>query len=369
LRKNNEKAQKSDEMRKEIRHILWNTLYILLTVAVIVAFGLLDRNVGNFFHQLGSLNIRWVWAAAGAMFAFWLVESGVLHYITSFIFKGFGFIKSFKTSMIGVYYSALTPFSSGGQPMQVMHMRRDGVPVGKSSSIFCIKFITFQFVICGFFVINLILRGTRLFADHINVFWLTTIGFMVNAALAVIAVLALKSKGKMVLLGTRFVHFLHRLHLVRYPEKTIISMAETLEDFSTSGMLLRTNSKLFFGSVFLTALEMFALFSITFCIYRAMGLTGHTIIDVVSMQAYLYLTVSFVPLPGAAFASEGGFYLFFSMFFPSRLMFLAMLMWRFFTYYANIVFGALFVLYDAVRNIVRRRLKMLKKPARSDTEP
>ncbi len=358
MREKNKKVHKNKEMRKEVRRILWNTLYILLTIAVIVGFGLLDRNVGNFFHELGSLKIQWVLGAAGAMVAFWLLEGGVLHYITSFIFKGFGYLKAFRISMIGVYYSALTPFSSGGQPMQVMHMRRDSVPIGKSSSAFCIKFITFEFVICGFFIINLILKGTQFFANYREIFWLTCFGFAVNAALAVIAILALTSKGKMVLLGTRLVHFLHKIHLVKHAEKTIIAMSEQLEDFSTSGIMLRTNAKLLFGSVFLTALEMLALFTVTFCIYRAMGLTEHTLMDVVSMQAYLYLTVSFVPLPGAAFASEGGFYLFFSMFFPSKMMFLAMLMWRFFTYYANIIFGSLFVLYDAVRNIIARRAKM-----------
>ena len=40
------------------------------------------------------------------------------------------------------------------------------------------------------------------------------------------------------------------------------------------------------------------------------------------------------------------------------MMFLAMLMWRFFTYYANIIFGSLFVLYDAVRNIFARRNRL-----------
>ncbi len=358
MRKKRKEIHRTKEMRKEIRRILWNGLYILLTVAVIVGFGLLDRNVGNFFHELGSLKKQWVFGAAGAMLMFWLLESGALYYITSFIFKGFSYLKAFRISMIGLYYSALTPFSTGGQPMQVMHMRRDSVPVGKSSSAFCIKFITFEFVICSFFIFNLIIKGTQFFANNREVFWLTCFGFAINAALTVIAFLALTSKGRMVLMGTRLVHFLHRLHLVRHPEKTIIAMSEQLEEFHTSGIMLRTNAKLLIGSVLLTAMEMFALFTVTYCIYRSMGLTEHTLLDVVSMQAYLYLTVSYVPLPGAAFASEGGFYLFFSMFFPSKIMFIAMLMWRFFTYYANIIFGSLFVLYDAVRNIIARKTKL-----------
>ena len=59
------------------------------------------------------------------------------------------------------------------------------------------------------------------------------------------------------------------------------------------------------------------------------------------------------PLPGASVASEGGFYLFFAMFFPGEMMFVAMMLWRLFTYYANIVCGAMFVVFDTVSKIWR----------------
>ena len=77
MRKERKKKRQSKEVRKEIRRILWNGLYILLTISVIVGFGLLDRNVGNFFHELGSLKLGWVLGAAGAMLMFWVMESGV----------------------------------------------------------------------------------------------------------------------------------------------------------------------------------------------------------------------------------------------------------------------------------------------------
>ncbi len=356
----NQEEEKRLERNKDIRRILWNAIYILLTIGIIVVFGLLDRNVGNFFTQLGSLKAEWVFAAAGVMVLYWISEGEILHFITGFLYKGYSRWKTFKIAMIGVYYSALTPFASGGQPMQVMHMRRDGVPVGKSSSVFCAKFIMFEFVICAFFIISLIFTGTQFFANYQQVFWLTCIGFGINAILALIVILALFSKGKMLLLGTRLIHFLHKIHLVKNPEKRIVSMAESLQDFSISGMLLRSDKKLLIGSGLLTVTQMVVQFSITYCIYRATGLSTHSLFQVISMQAFLYLTVSFVPLPGASVASEGGFYLFFSMFFPSNKMFIAMLIWRFFSYYANIIFGSFFVIYDSIHNLITKRNKLKK---------
>ena len=301
----NKPKQTSPERNKETRKIVWNGIYILLTIGIIAAFGLLDRNVGNFFAQIKDLKLQWILAAAGITLLFWFFEGELVHYITSFLFKGYDRRKTFKIGMIGVYYSALTPFSSGGQPMQVMHMKKDGVPVGKSSCMFCVKFIIFEFVICGFFILNLIFAGTQFFARYHEVFWFTCIGFAVNAVLALIVILALFSKGKMLILGTRLMHFLHRLHLVKNPEKRIVSLAETLDDFSESGVLLRSNLKLLIGSITLTAIEMFTQFSVTYCVYRSMGLSAYSLLDVVSMQAYLYLTVSFVPLPGGIRGERG----------------------------------------------------------------
>ena len=348
-------SDKKRERNKEVRKIIFNFIYILLTIGIIVSFGLLDPNVKDFFVQLGSLNRVWMTLAICCVLLYWALEGGLLCYITSFIFKGFNYFKAFKSSMIGVYYSALTPFSSGGQPMQVAHMRHDGVPVGKSTSVFCMKFITFEFVICGFFIVSFLANGTYFFQLHPEVFWFSVFGFAINAFLAGVALFALINKGKMMLIGTKLVQLLAKVKIVKHPQKAILSLSAQLEDFNTCGTMLRTNFKLLLGSVLLTIVQMFVHFAITYCIYRALGLSSYSLFAVVSMQALLYLTVSFVPLPGASIASEGGFYLFFAMFFPAEMMFIAMLMWRFFTYYANIIFGAIFVVYDTVKSMLRRR--------------
>jgi len=86
----------------------------------------------------------------------------------------------------------------------------------------------------------------------------------------------------------------------------------------------------------------------------AFGHSEKTIIDLITMQSFLYLAVSFFPLPGAAGASEGGFYLFFSSFFTNAPVFIAMLIWRFVSYYCILIVGSLVVVGD---EILRLKLK------------
>ena len=77
--------------------------------------------------------------------------------------------------------------------------------------------------------------------------------------------------------------------------------------------------------------QMLFQFAITYFIYRACGLSSYTALDIVSLQAILYLTVAYVPLPGASIASEGGFMLVFGTIFGTWA-FAGMVLWRALTY-------------------------------------
>ena len=85
-------------------------------------------------------------------------------------------------------------------------------------------------------------------------------------------------------------------------------------------------------------LQLLAYFSIPFMIYKAFGNTGVSYIQVVTIQAYLLLFVSFIPTPGSGLGAEGGFALFYSTIFASGLS-LAVLFWRMYTFYLPIIVG------------------------------
>ena len=53
-------------------------------------------------------------------------------------------------------------------------------------------------------------------------------------------------------------------------------------------------------------------------------------------------------------AQEGGFALFFRAFFPDASLFVALLIWRFFTYYLTILVGALVSMAESIHGIVKK---------------
>lgn len=341
------------------KSILLNILYILLTIAALVVFGLLDENVGDIFEVIGSLNRWFIYAAAGAMVIHWLLDSIALKYIIGFMHEGIGWLKAFKLAIVGFYYSALTPFSSGGQPVQVFYMHKDGIPVGKSTATFSVKFLSFQISLCLYFIISLILKGTKFFVGNRDVFLFTMIGFVANAVLTLLVLIVVSDRFPVKRWADKLINWLHTKRIIKRPEKIRSSLLNTIDEFVASAKFMRSDRRMLIGSITISIAQMMAQFAITYFVYRSFGFAERTLMDVVAMQAFHYLAVCFVPIPGAAIASEGGFYLFFQMFFPANKMYVAMLIWRLFTYYANIIVGAVVVLSDSVGN-------MLKRPERAN---
>ena len=69
----------------------------------------------------------------------------------------------------------------------------------------------------------------------------------------------------------------------------------------------------------------------------------------------LFISASYTPLPGASGAQEGGFLLYFNGIFTEGTIGLALLVWRFFTYYIFLLIGMLFVLGERILHITRER--------------
>ena len=69
----------------------------------------------------------------------------------------------------------------------------------------------------------------------------------------------------------------------------------------------------------------------------------------------LFVSASYTPLPGASGAQEGGFMRYFDGIFPGGTKGLALLIWRFFTFYLYLVVGVFTILLEKL--ILRREAK------------
>ena len=80
-----------------------------------------------------------------------------------------------------------------------------------------------------------------------------------------------------------------------------------MSKYQNSADYIKNNKRLIFRTILTTLLQYIAYYSVTYCTYRALGFAEHNILEIVTMQAVLYGTVSGIPSPGAVGVTEGGF--------------------------------------------------------------
>lgn len=340
-------------MAKKKKTPLFSLIYIGVTIVAIVLIGIFT-DVNDIAEAFKSFSIWWLLACLGALLLYWLTDGLLLHDITAYMYKREPLARSIKIGLIGLYYGAVTPLASGGQPMQVVYMKRSKMPVGTATCIVCIKFVIYELSLCTIYVMAMLFRGVYYYTNFNQVFWLATLGFAVNLAAVFFIILTIVNKKLVLRIGCWLIRVFSRIKVVQDKEKTLANFEKTIDDYHTAASYISRYKLRAVGSFLISLVNLMFFFIIPYFVYLAFGNREYNLMDIFTMQSFLYLAVSFVPTPGGSGAAEGGFYLFFSPFFGGST-YLAMLIWRSFTYYLMLIVGSLLVVFNEVLSM--RRLK------------
>lgn len=337
----------SKRLSKQTRSYLINAAIILITLGAVLFISAQGGDINDAWATLRSADPFWIGMAVLSWCVFMTFEGMGLH-----VFFRQQKVKirvglSILTGMIGSFYSAVTPAATGGQPMQVLFLRKRGYSSGLTSSGLAVKFFTFQMALLTLGALLWIFNPGPLSECPREAMWVTAVGFFING-LSVAAVILLAINKNIVRGVLRFfINVGHALHLIRDKQKMEDRAEKAIYDFHSSVDMLTHHPIRLFHLFLIACLQVLGLMSIAYCVYRALGMNEFSYFDIMTLQFLLFIAASFTPLPGASGAQEGGFYVFFQNVFPADKLVGALLLWRFFTYYFTMIvcFGA--VLYDS----------------------
>lgn len=246
--------------------------------------------------------------------------------------------------MIGQLFNNITPFSTGGQPMQAYELTKTGKRVSDSLSAMMIKFVINQTAL----VVSTLVVMCFEFGFFIDLMksylWVAILGFTVNIFAIVIAFLAGTRKGIIKRITTPIIKFLGKIHILKRPEEKIEKLNRSIDNFGEQFKIMKSEKKMVLKMFLVSVLQSFAYYSITYMVYRAFGNSGITFWQIIPAQAFLLLIMTFVPTPGSGLGAEGGFYLLFQSIFKEGTINMSILFWRIYTFYLPILVGTLFLI-------------------------
>lgn len=342
------------KITKQTRSNILNALVIFLTIGIVIYLGAANGEIGDAWHALRSSHPFWIVMAIAAYGVFMVFESLGVHVF--FLQQGLRpkFRTSLFVSIIGMFYSSVTPAATGGQPMQVFAFKKRGIPTGISSSALTVKFFCFQTALLSMGLLMWLLHPeiVRSCISRAKVIVIT--GFVLNGFTVAAVLLLAINKNIVRFIISLMINLGKKLHIVKDVARTTSKMDAALSDFHASVDMITHHPGQLFVLLVISCVQVLGLMSISYCVYRAMGQTGHSLGEILTLQFLLYIAASFTPLPGASGAQEGGFYIFFQGVFPENKLFGALLLWRFFTYYLSLMVGLSCVVADSSMSIKRK---------------
>lgn len=330
----------------------FNYLFTGIIIAITVWIFSSSSEVKIIPYLIETTDKRYLIAAIFCIFLFWLTEAFIIKAIFNLHGVEKHFFHYFKLTMIGLYYNMITPFSSGGHPAQIYSMTTEyKLPLGMSTSITMNKFMVYHICITVFALFMAIIRSTFIFQQALISKTFIFMGLTFNSVsiLVIFGICYNPTLVEKILLS--LLKVIKKFKLAKNIQLETIS--EHIDEYRRSLFTFLADKKTVLIVSLWTFGQILAYFSVSYFVYRSFGLSGASFIDILAIQSLLYMAVNFFPTPGNAGASEGGFYLIFSLVFPASVILYAIILWRLITYYFNMGAAGLVVLADHILKRMR----------------
>lgn len=319
----------------------WSLLFLALTFVLLGFWLTREYSLHSLWELICGVRLGWLAAALSLMVVYWLLEAMGLHLAIRRFVPSQPLSDTLCATMIGQFFNCITPFSSGGQPMQALYLVKRGVALSFASCSLMHKFIVYQFVLTLYSAVTLIGCFQKLSGQISAVGWLAVVGFGVNI-LVIVGLICLgffRKPTERLLYGA--VRLFNRLGW-QTPEQEDAAnrrLQKELEEFYQGFARMREDVAGLAKMSLLTALQLTAFFLIPLCIFCAFGLGKPDVLLMICAGAFVLNFTSFIPLPGAAAGAELGFHTVFTLFFPNGFLNLAIILWRLLTFYLPILVG------------------------------
>lgn len=316
-----------------------------------------NQNPRELMEAVGRMNKGYLILAVFTALFFVSAEGILIWYLLKAFGEKARLLSCLRYSFTGFFYSGITPSATGGQPMQLYYMNKDGHKIADSTVVLMSVATAYKLV--------LVLMGAG-----VSVFWwsnlkrylgsylpLYFLGLFLNAALVVI-LLAIMLNGpgmERFLNGTE--RLLVKIHLMKPSEKRREGIHAMVEQYQETVGFLRTHAHVVLFLLAFTFIQRCSVFVLTWFIYRGMGLEGTDAFTVMALQAVVYIAVDMLPLPGSQGITELMYAAVFQNIFIGGSLTVSMCVTRGINFYMLLIVSALVAAYSWWHTGKRKRVE------------
>lgn len=311
---------KKPSLKKQLINIA-----VLLLLIGFTFFIIFHNNDGFSLQSLGEFvrKIQWPFLL-GAIFCM-VMNIGFKGMSIGVLSRALGYkkgpLKNYSYAAADIYFSAITPSATGGQPASAYYMVKDEIPISHTTAILSVNLLMYTASLMALALITFIVRPNLFFnIDSWIVKVCIVIGLLVQLLFLSVYVIIMVSEKTVMKIATWIVKIGAFFRIIKDREEYLGRIDASVKRFKNSIKLLNHDKKALAGSFLLNFAERITYISIGVLVfygalYNIPELAGVKInvIDIYALEAFCWFGSYCVPLPGAVGASEAIFNSVFSM--------------------------------------------------------
>ena len=335
-------------MQKKNLKRIGNFLLLIVVFVVTLWSVFYGEDIGEIIEYLKDAKDSYIVAGVVCVILFIVGESVVIYYLMRTLGHRVKFFHCCLYSFIGFFYSCITPSASGGQPMQVVAMRKDKIPVAVSTVVLAIVTITYKFVLVLIGIVVLGIRPSGLMKYLDGVRGIIYLGLVLNIVFIVFLLMLVFDPNLVRKMSEKLLYLWHKIRPFHNFEKQQKWLDGIIDQYHGTAEFFRTHKFVMVNVLVITFVQRVVLFLVTWFTYQSFELSGHCLPIIVSLQAMIAVAADMLPLPGGMGVSENLFLVIFDTIFGEERVVAGMVISRGLGYYTQLLISAVMTVLSSI---------------------
>lgn len=294
------------ENRKLSKNFIWTLVSVLLaalTIRVVLKQNQ-DMSVSRLLDILRSSDKPFFLLAIVSAALFVWFEGVAICSILKYAGHPRSLKKGFLYSTSDIYFSAITPSATGGQPASAFFMARDGIPMGiiTATLILNLMMYTLSIIVLGILSVAISPRAFGDFGIGSRIF--IGIGFVGLSVLVLIFFILLKKEELIFKPLSKLITFLYNKGLIKEKDKKISRLSKIGNDYKDCSALISGRKRVLLTAFFWNLIQRTCQLVVPMLIYASLGGEKIKMALVFSKQCLVTIGYNFVPIPGGMGISD-----------------------------------------------------------------
>ncbi|MBR4708320.1 MAG: flippase-like domain-containing protein [Pseudobutyrivibrio sp.] len=274
-----------------------------LALSVLTVWAVLKQSesmsISALLQKIAQADKKWIVIAMISALGYVFFEAVAL----CSILKGIGYKVNIRKGLLystaDVYFSAVTPSATGGQPASAFFMLKHGIKAGVTSAALVLNVMMYNLAIVFLGLVAIIINPRALLAFHTSSKVFIILGFIGLTLLSLFFLSVLKGSEKVFSLLRGLLSILYDKKIIHHLERRMKKLDKIEADYENCSSLISNRWDIMIKAFFWNVLQRASQILVPAFAYIAMTGEKGFVGEMFSKQCLINIGYNYVPIPGA----------------------------------------------------------------------